>query len=120
MKPDGSDFDRLLLDQIADRWSILVLGAVCAAGGALRFNALKREVPSITQKTLTQCLRRLERNGILERRLIDSAPPGVEYSVTPLGRTLDKPFAALNAWTAQHAAAVRVAQQRFDRRQRVA
>ena len=38
MKPDGSDFDRLLLDQIADRWSILVLGSICAAGGALRFN----------------------------------------------------------------------------------
>jgi hypothetical protein len=36
MKADGSDFDRLLLDQIADRWSILVLGAICASGGILR------------------------------------------------------------------------------------
>ena len=63
MHTDGSDFDRLLLDQIADRWSILVPGAVCAAGGSLRFNALRREVPAVTQKTLTQCLRRLERNG---------------------------------------------------------
>jgi DNA-binding HxlR family transcriptional regulator len=116
MKPDGSDFDRLLLDQIADRWSILVLGAICCAGGSLRFNALRREVPGLTQKTLTQCLRRLERNGIVERRLIDSAPPGVEYRVTPLGRTLDEPFAALNAWTAKHGQAVRVAQAAFDHR----
>ncbi|WP_321931267.1 winged helix-turn-helix transcriptional regulator [Paraburkholderia guartelaensis] len=116
MKPDGSDFDRLLLDQIADRWSILVLGAICSSGGALRFNALRREVSGLTQKTLTQCLRRLERNGIVERRLIDSAPPGVEYVVTPLGRTLDKPFAALNAWTAAHGQAVRIAQAAFDHR----
>jgi DNA-binding HxlR family transcriptional regulator len=65
---------------------------------------------------LTQCLRRLERNGIVDRRLIDSAPPGVEYVVTPLGRTLDKPFTALNAWTAEHADAVRKAHAAFDER----
>ena len=116
MKPDGSDFDRLLLDQIADRWSILVLGAICAAGTSLRFNQLRRTVSKIAQKTLTQCLRRLERNGIVERRLIDSWPPGVEYVVTPLGRSLDKPFAALNAWTAEHAQDVRRAQAIFDER----
>jgi DNA-binding HxlR family transcriptional regulator len=113
---DGRDFDRLLLDQIADRWSILVLGAICASGGTLRFNALKRQARGITQKTLTQCLRRLERNGIVERRVIDTAPPGVEYVVTELGRTLDRPFAALNAWTAQYADAVRAAQDAFDAR----
>jgi DNA-binding HxlR family transcriptional regulator len=116
MKSDGSDFDRLLLDQIADRWSILVLGSICAAGGSLRFNELRRRVSNIAQKTLTQCLRRLERNGIVERRLIDGAPPGVEYVVTALGRSLDKPFAALNAWTAGHADAVREAQIRYDKR----
>jgi DNA-binding HxlR family transcriptional regulator len=116
MKSDGSDFDRLLLDQIADRWSILVLGSICAAGGSLRFNELRRRVSNIAQKTLTQCLRRLERNGIVDRRLIDGAPPGVEYVVTPLGRSLDKPFAALNAWTAENADAVRKAQAMYDER----
>jgi len=114
MKADGSDFDRLLLDQIADRWSILVLGAICASGGILRFNALRRRVSGVSQKTLTQCVRRLERNGIVERRIIDGAPPGVAYAVTPLGRSLDKPFAALNAWTSTHADAVRKAQRAFD------
>jgi len=115
MKADGSDFDRLLLDQIADRWSILVLGAICASGGILRFNALRRQVSGVSQKTLTQCVRRLERNGIVERRIIDGAPPGVAYAVTPLGRSLDKPFAALNAWTSTHADAVRKAQRAFER-----
>ena len=117
MESNYCGFDRLLLDQMADRWSILVLGALCGAGGSLRFNAIRRELDGVAQKTLTQCLRRLERNGIVERRLIDSAPPGVEYRVTPLGRTLDKPFGALIAWTSEHADVVRMAQLAFDERQ---
>jgi len=115
----GRDFDRLLLDQIADRWTILVLGALCAADGRLRFNALRREIEGISQKTLTQCLRRLERNGLVDRHLIDGAPPGVEYAMTALGYTLDKPFQALNGWTSEHAAAVRSAQATFDATARI-
>jgi DNA-binding HxlR family transcriptional regulator len=112
---DGRDFDRLLLDQIADRWTILVLGAICVAPGSkLRFNALRREIDGISQKTLTQCLRRLERNGLVDRTLVDGAPPGVEYAITKLGHTLDKPFDALSAWTRAHGRAVRSAQVRFD------
>ena len=110
----GRDSDRLLLDQIADRWTILVLRALCNAHGRLRFNALRRAIPGVSQKTLTQCLRRLERNGLVERRLIDGAPPGVEYATTALGDTLEKPFEALKAWTSEHAAAVRSAQAKFD------
>jgi DNA-binding HxlR family transcriptional regulator len=110
----GRNFDRLLLDQIADRWTILVLGAICGADGRMRFNALRREIDGISQKTLAECLRRLERNGLVERRVIDAAPPGVEYLITALGRTLDKPFNALNAWTGKHASAVRAAQAAFD------
>jgi len=114
-KSTGRDFDRLLLDQIADRWTILVLGAICVAkDGKIRFNALKREVDGISQKTLTQCVRRLERNGLVDRHLIDGAPPGVEYAVTTLGHTLDLPFNALNTWTKKHAAAIHAAQAKFD------
>ena len=110
----GRDSDRLLLDQIADRWTILVLRALCHAHGRLRFNALRRAIPGVSQKTLTQCLRRLERNGLVDRRLIDGAPPGVEYATTARGDTLEKPFKALKAWTSEHAAAVRSAQAKFD------
>ncbi|WP_204117502.1 helix-turn-helix domain-containing protein [Paraburkholderia sp. C35] len=114
---NGREFDRLLLDQIADRWTILVLGAICSAeDGKLRFNALRRKIDGISQKTLTQCLRQLERNGLVARRLIDGAPPGVEYSITLLGHTLDAPFDALNAWTRDHAATIRAAQAAFDAR----
>ncbi len=105
---------RLLLDQIADKWSVLILAVLCAE--PLRFNAVKRRLEGITQKALTQALRRLERNGLVARRVIPVSPVAVEYSVTPLGRTLQQPFAALYAWTFDHLPDVKQAQQEFDQR----
>ena len=103
---------RLILDQIADKWSILILAALLP--GPLRFNALKRELDGVTQKALTEALRRLERNGIVARRVIPVSPVAVEYSITPLGRTLKKPFQALFNWTVEHRAAVDKARRAFD------
>lgn len=103
---------RLLLDQIADKWSILILGALCP--GPMRFNALKRRLNGVTQKALTQALRRLERNGIIARRVIPVSPVAVEYSITPLGVTLKEPFRALIDWTLQHSPEVFAARERFD------
>jgi len=106
---------RFLLDQIADKWSVLILAALCKK--PLRFNELKRCLDGITQKALTQALRRLERNGILARRVIPSSQIAVEYSITPLGRTLEHPFNALYLWTLDHLAAVIQAQSAFDTRE---
>jgi DNA-binding HxlR family transcriptional regulator len=106
--------DRVLLDQIAGRWQLLILGALCDHGHKARFNALKRAVPGISQKTLTQCLRQLERSGLVARRVLTDAPLGVEYSFTPLGDTLEAPVRALYNWTRQYSAAVRTAQEAYD------
>lgn len=106
---------RFLLDQIADKWSVLILAALCKK--PLRFNELKRCLDGITQKALTQALRRLERNGILDRRVIPSSQIAVEYSITPLGRTLEGPFLALYTWTISHVDAVVQAQSAFDARE---
>jgi len=84
--------------------------------GPQRFNAIRRRLEGVTQKALTQCLRRLERNGLVERRVIASSPVAVEYQITPLGRTLQVPFKALYAWTLQNMAAVDQARNAFDRR----
>jgi DNA-binding HxlR family transcriptional regulator len=81
----------------------------------LRFNAVKRRLEGISQKALTQTLRRLERNGLVARYVIPVSPVAVEYSVTPLGRTLQRPFAALYDWTVDHLADVERAQHKFDR-----
>jgi DNA-binding HxlR family transcriptional regulator len=103
---------RLLLDQIADKWSILIIAALKA--GPLRFNMIKRSLDGITQKALTQSLRRLERNGIVARRVIPASPLAVEYSITGLGHSLDEPFAALYAWTQDYLPQVEQARRVFD------
>nr|WP_206379794.1 helix-turn-helix domain-containing protein [Pseudomonas veronii] len=104
-----------MLDQIGDKWTMLILTTLCEK--PLRFNELKRCLDGITQKALTQALRRLERNGILARRVIPSSQVGVEYRITPLGRTLEEPFKALHIWTIVHLATVVKAQLDFDERE---
>jgi len=106
--------DRVLVDQIAGRWHLLILCALCDHQRKARFNALKRSVPGISQKTLTQCLRQLERSGLVARRVLTDSPLGVEYSFTELGETLETPVRALYKWTRQYSAAVRTAQQAYD------
>jgi DNA-binding HxlR family transcriptional regulator len=103
---------RLILDQIADKWSILVIAALCR--GPMRFNTLRRNLEGITQKSLTLALRRLGRSGIIERRVIPVSPVAVEYQITPLGETLITPFQALVQWASDHKDEVETAQQRFD------
>ncbi|NIE62982.1 helix-turn-helix domain-containing protein [Burkholderia sp. Ax-1719] len=105
---------RLLFDQIADKWSMMILTVL--DGGPLRFNAIKRHLEGVTQKALTQCLRRLERNGLVSRRVIPVSPVAVEYEITPLGRSLQAPFKALYGWTLRNMDAVEAARAEFDAR----
>lgn len=109
---DAEQLVRLVLDQIADKWSILIVAALCR--GPMRFNALRRELEGITQKSLTHALRRLERSGIIARRVIPVSPVAVEYSVTSLGETLVEPFQALFQWASAHRDGIEAAQKRFD------
>ncbi|MEF2070107.1 winged helix-turn-helix transcriptional regulator [Consotaella aegiceratis] len=106
---------RLLLDQIADKWSMMVLTVL--DDGPQRFNAIKRCLEGVSQKALTQCLRRLERNGLIARHVLPVSPIGVEYELTPLGRTLLPPFRALYGWTLANMDEVEKARQAFDTRQ---
>lgn len=105
---------RVLFDQIADKWSMMVLTVLDS--GPLRFNAVKRQLEGVTQKALTQCLRRLERNGLVTRRVIPVSPVAVEYEITPLGRSLQEPFKALYTWTLASLPQVELARQAFDER----
>ncbi len=107
--------NRVLLDLISDKWTVLVLGSLRDHGRRRRFNAILRDVPGISQKSLTQCLRRLERNGLVKRTVKTTAGAvAVEYAFTDLGRTLDGPVIALLEWTAANADAVREAQSVYD------
>ncbi|WCJ66274.1 winged helix-turn-helix transcriptional regulator [Agrobacterium tumefaciens] len=111
---DESCPSRSLFDNIADKWSMMVISVLDA--GPMRFNGIKRHIGGVTQKALTQCLRRLERNGLISRRIIPTSPIGVEYTITPLGRSLLGPFQALHQWTIEHMDDVDQARQAFDGR----
>ncbi|WP_413480898.1 winged helix-turn-helix transcriptional regulator [Serratia proteamaculans] len=103
---------RALFDQIADKWSMMVL--VALDDEPQRFNALRRRLEGVTQKALTQCLRRLERNGLVLRQVISFSPVAVQYEITQLGRTLLQPFRALHLWTLDKLPEVEVARLQFD------
>ncbi|MFI6172772.1 winged helix-turn-helix transcriptional regulator [Nocardia sp. NPDC051052] len=105
---------RPILDQIADKWSMMVLAVL---DEPRRFNEIKRRLEGVTQRVLTQTLRRLERNGMIVRRVLATSPVGVEYSRTPLGESLGEPFDRLYAWTVDNAAEIRAHQMDYDRRE---
>ena len=106
---------RALLEQIADKWTVLVLSILIER--TTRFNELRRQVEGISQKMLTQTLRGLERRGLVAREIFAEVPPRVEYSLTPLGRSLVKTLGAVVTWAEAHTGQVQAAQQRFDDRQ---
>lgn len=104
---------RPILDQIADKWSMMVMAVL---DEPRRFNEIKRRLEGVTQRVLTQTLRRLERNGMIERRVLPISPVGVEYSLTPLGESLREPFGRLYDWTVAHAHEIHAQQDAYDRR----
>jgi len=89
-----------VLGLIANKWTTLVIYAL--AQGTRRYSELQREIGGVSQKMLTQTLRNLERDGLVQRRLYPVIPPKVEYSLTPLGRTLIDPLRAICRWAEQH------------------
>ena len=106
---------RKLFDQIADKWSMMVLTVL--EHGPVRFNTIKRHLEGVTQKSLTQCLRKLERNGLIERRVIPASQVAVEYRLTALGHSLLGPFKSLYCWAIQNMPTVEQARADFDFRQ---
>jgi DNA-binding HxlR family transcriptional regulator len=87
---------RTALRLIGDRWTALIVGVL--AEQPRHFGELRRRVPTISQKMLTQTLRSLERDGLVKRSVYDIVPPRVEYSLTPLGQTLLEPLRAICRW----------------------
>jgi DNA-binding HxlR family transcriptional regulator len=105
------ELNRAVLEEITTKWSLLVLGHLC--GGAMRFNALRRANKGITQKALTQCLRRLEASGFVRRTVVSTAPVTVIYEISTLGRSLEPHLRAILTWTQDHREEVLAAQRAF-------
>jgi DNA-binding HxlR family transcriptional regulator len=96
------------LGLIADTWSVVVIYGLDERPH--RYSELLERIGGISKKMLTQTLRKLERNGLVQRRRIAGAPPGVEYRLTELGATLSEPVRALSRWAEQHTDALLDAQ----------
>ena len=84
------------------------------ASGPLRFSDLRRRLPGITQKMLTQQLRHLQRFGILDRRQFEEIPPRVEYSLTSTGQALLPLLEQISDWSRQNMSRIRRAAASFD------
>lgn len=103
---------RLVLNRIADKWTVLVVSSLEL--GTKRFSTLQREIGGVSQKMLTQTLRGLERDGLVQRTIYPTVPPKVEYALTPLGRTLVGLVDAIRVWSEQHIEEVMQAQTSYD------
>ena len=111
-QPLGDCPVRGVLDRISDKWSMLLV--MTLAGGPRRFNQLRREVPDISQKMLTQTLRDLQRDGMVSRKVFDTKPPSVEYRLTDLGQSIIVPFGHLIVWASQNHPRIDEARAEFD------
>jgi len=92
---------RQALERLAAKWRVLLVYALLA--GPQRHAELRRRLPGITQKVLTETLRGMESDGLVERRVLkDTAPQHVEYALTELGKTPQDPLTAICAWAAEN------------------
>lgn len=104
-----------LIGRVADKWTMIIL-EVLHEHGEQRFTQLSRRIMGISQKMLTQTLRQMERNGMVNRKVHAVVPPRVDYSLTELGASLGAAFCGVWIWAEENLARVEEARDRFDTR----
>lgn len=104
-----------VFDTIADKWSVIVIYAL-SQQERRRYSELQRVIGGISQKMLTQTLRKLERDGLVERHVYPVVPPKVEYSLTPMGQTLTELLKAFCGWAQTHWDEIEAARIRYDKK----
>jgi DNA-binding HxlR family transcriptional regulator len=106
---------REMISGFADKWTVIILDTLWDEG-TLRFSEIAQHVPGISQKMLTQTLRRMERDGLVIRQVYACVPPKVEYTLSPLGMTLGAAFCNVWVWAVENHDAVAAARTGFDER----
>jgi DNA-binding HxlR family transcriptional regulator len=104
---------RKVLDRIADKWTALIIHVLST--GTKRHGELRRQISGVSQKMLTQTLRSLENDGLVNRKIYPVVPPMVEYSLTPLGRSLIEPLEAICRWAEEHLPELEAARERAQK-----
>jgi len=118
MNVTGSDQRRCgqlheVLSRVGERWTLRV--AIVLRERPMRFNAIRRAVPGISQQMLTRTLKGLERDGMVTRTVHPSVPPQVEYGLTPLGQSLVEQGLRLGAWAETHIEEIDLNRAAYDR-----
>jgi DNA-binding HxlR family transcriptional regulator len=116
MKPAAQVPMLVALEVVGNKWAVPILYHLELHQGRLRFRELLRALGRVSQKELTRHLRRLERTGLVRRRVLGRVPPQVEYALTPLGRSLLDPLRELACWAERHGEEIAAARAEFDRR----
>jgi DNA-binding HxlR family transcriptional regulator len=112
---DSHPYLRQALDLIADKWVVAALYVL--SHGTKRYGELQREIGDVSQRMLTRTLRDLERNGLVDRKVYPVVPPMVEYSLTPLGLTLNRVLKSLCDWSTENFERVACGRDEYDRLQ---
>ncbi|MGC9538668.1 winged helix-turn-helix transcriptional regulator [Streptomyces sp. UG1] len=102
---------REIFTDIANKWALLIIEAI--GERTLRFSELRGEVDGISHKMLTQNLRMLERNGLIERTVHPTVPPRVEYNLTEPGQALRVAIDAMCVWTHRYLGHIEESRDRF-------
>jgi len=105
---------RDVIENIGGKWNTLMILAL--ADGPMRFSALRRLIPDISQRMLTQTLRDLQRDGYIDRTVFPTQPPSVEYRLTVLGQSFLSLVKQLVDWSSENHAAIRAARAVYDAR----
>lgn len=103
---------RLFFEKIADKWVLLILNIL--EHEAQHFNLLKKNIEGISPKVLSQKLKMLERDGFIERKIQDTSPIRVDYSLTPLGQNVAAMAYQLKEWAETNIEQVLAAQIIYD------
>ncbi|WP_077960592.1 winged helix-turn-helix transcriptional regulator [Ensifer adhaerens] len=103
---------RDVMDNIGGKWNSLMI--LSLADGPLRFSQLRRLIPDISQRMLTQTLRDLQRDGYIHRTVYPTQPPSVEYALTDLGRSLLGLLKHFVDWSVENHGAIRAARAVYD------
>ncbi|MDH2607418.1 helix-turn-helix domain-containing protein [Acinetobacter baumannii] len=103
---------RLFFEKIADKWVLLILNIL--EHETQHFNLLKKNIEGISPKVLSQKLKMLERDGFIERKIQDTSPIRVDYSLTPLGQNVAAMAYKLKEWAETNIEQVLAAQMTYD------
>lgn len=103
---------RMVLDRIADKWTILIVGSLMQ--DTKRFGVLRKDIEGISQKMLTQTLRGMERDGLVKRKIYPTIPPKVEYSLTNSGKSLIKILLDIQDWTKDNSNNILASRKAYD------